>query len=65
MLFEVPFTCHFFLLQACVQEAFLFDWASKLPLPEFALRLAGVFGVFFLTLGLPISGVSTLCSLPQ
>jgi hypothetical protein len=39
------------------QEAFLFDW-PRLPLPEFAVRLAGVWGAMFVGLGLPISLVT-------
>lgn len=40
-----------------LQDSFLADWAT-MPLPAFLARLAAVYLVFFLTLGLPVSAVT-------
>jgi hypothetical protein len=38
----------------CLQEMFLFDWAT-MPVPSFAGKLATVWLGFFVTMGLPVS----------
>lgn len=40
-----------------LREEALFAWAT-LPLPQFVARLAGVYGLFLITLGLPVSAVT-------
>ncbi|EKX48922.1 hypothetical protein GUITHDRAFT_136549 [Guillardia theta CCMP2712] len=40
-----------------LKDTFLFDW-PLLPQQDFALRLLGVFGVFFFAVSLPIAGIT-------